>query len=475
MNSPLSNPRFARLFTAQIIALVGAGFTTVALTLLAWDMAGGSAGALLGTVLAIKMVAYVFFAPVIGGIAHRFNRKFLMILMDLLRAGIVVAMLFVSAVWQIYVLTFLLSVFSAGFKPVFQSTIPDILPDEQQYTVALSYSRLAYDLETLASPMLAGVLLLVMSYDALFVINGLAFLMSALLIWITVVPLRERIDRMGSVVNEITFGVRAYLKTPRLKGMLMFYVGVASASAMVIVNTVVYVRESLGGSEAQVAAALAASGAGSMLAATQLPRWLESIADRSVMPAGTVMMALGLVVMSVGPDFVQLLSIWFVIGFGWSLVQTPAGRVVNRSSAVKDRDSYFSAQFALSHACWLLMYPVAGQMGQAIGIETTALVLGFVVVGFAVLGTFLWPRHDPLVIEHTHNSITHTHEHTDDDHHVHSHERVDSHEPVDSDERAGEQTGGFEAAHRHEHAHEAVTHSHVFVIDDHHPVWPRPD
>lgn len=453
MKPPLDNTGFVRLFTAQVIALVGAGFTTVALTLLAYDMAGGNAGALLGTVLAIKMTAYVFFAPIIGGVAHRFNRKRLMITMDVLRACVVIAMLFVSAVWHIYVLIFLLSVFSAGFKPVFQSTIPDILPDEKHYTVALSYSRLAYDLETLASPMLAGIFLLVMSFDALFVINGLAFVGSALLIGVTAVPVREKIDRMGSVANEITFGVRSYLKTPRLRGMLVLYLGVAAASAMVIVNTVVYVREQLGGSEAQVAVALAASGAGSMVAATQLPRWLESMMDRSVMLAGMVMMALGLLVTSVSPTFVQLLAIWFVIGFGWSLVQTPAGRVVTRSSAARDRDSYFSAQFALSHACWLIAYPLAGQAGQSLGIETTALLFGFGVVAFAVLGSLIWPRHDPLVITHTHETVTHTHLHSDDDHHAHGHEKP----------------------HSHEHEHGAITHSHVFVIDDHHPVWPRPD
>ncbi len=36
---------------------------------------------------------------------------------------------------------FLLNLFSAGFKPVFAATIPDIVPEERQYTRALSMSR----------------------------------------------------------------------------------------------------------------------------------------------------------------------------------------------------------------------------------------------------------------------------------------------------------------------------------------------
>ncbi len=69
--SPLANAAFRKLFTSQVIALVGTGLTTVALTLLAYDLAQANAGVVLGTALAFKMVAYVVFAPIIGGVAHR--------------------------------------------------------------------------------------------------------------------------------------------------------------------------------------------------------------------------------------------------------------------------------------------------------------------------------------------------------------------------------------------------------------------
>ena len=68
MLSPLADPVYRRLFAAQTIALVGTGLATVALALLAYDLVGGDAGAVLGTALALKMVAYVgvayFFASI---------------------------------------------------------------------------------------------------------------------------------------------------------------------------------------------------------------------------------------------------------------------------------------------------------------------------------------------------------------------------------------------------------------------------
>ena len=422
--NPLHNAQFRRLFSAQLIALVGTGLSTVALTLLAYDLAGANAALVLGTALAFKMVAYVVFAPIVGGLAHRFARKPFLIAMDLVRAGIVLAMPFVNEIWQIYLLIFLLNLFSAGFKPVFAATVPDIVPDERAYTRALSMSRLAYDLENLLSPMLAGIALLFVTYTGLFAANAAAFLISALLIQLTAVPPSRKVARLGNVWREISFGTIGYFKTPRLRGLLALYLGVAAASAMVIVNTVVYVKEYL-------------------------------IADRPVMLFGGWVMAIGIAPIALRPAFPALLLCWFLIGLGWSLVQTPAGRVVNRSSAAEDRSAYFSAQFALSHACWLIFYPVAGQLGTRLGIDAAALWLAGAIVLFTLLASRLWPRDDAVLLVHRHAALRHVHEHVHDEHHAHQHAGIEPGEP-----------------HRHEHEHPPLTHVHPFVIDDHHSAWP---
>jgi len=454
--NPLNNPSFRRLFTAQVIALVGTGLSTVALTLFAYDLVGGNAAAVLGTAMAFKMVAYVVFAPIVGGLAHRFPRKPFLIAMDVVRAGIVLMMPFVTEVWQIYLLIFLLNLFSAGFKPVFSATIPDVVPDERQYTRALAMSRLAYDLENLLSPLLAGLALLVVTYTGLFVANSVAFIISAALIAVTRLPASQSVDRLGGIGRQISFGLLSYLKTPRLRGLLALYLAVSSASAMIIVNTVVYVRERLGGSEADVAMALAAAGAGSMIVALILPRVLDTLPDRPVMLFGSLVMAMGLVWLGTGPAFTAVLAVWFVIGVGWSLVQTPAGRIVIRSAAPGDRPAYFSAQFALSHACWLIFYPLAGQLGTRIGVESTAWVLAGGIVAFTFLAAMLWPAGDSVSLAHAHHEIEHEHEHVHGEHHEHEH-----------DGRQGEEP------HRHPHHHGRMEHTHAFVIDDHHMAWPQ--
>lgn len=264
----LANRTYRHLFAAQVIALIGTGMMTVALGLLAFRLAGDRAGAVLGTALAIKMVAYVGIAPIVDSLAGYLPRRAFLVAMDLVRASVAIALPFVNQVWQVYVLIFLLQAASAAFTPTFQATIPDVLTDERDYTRALSLSRLAYDLENLLSPMLAAALLTVISFNVLFAGTVVGFLCSALLVVSVQLPRSAAGAREGETFfDKTTKGIRIYLATPRLRGQLALNLSVASAGAMVIVSTIVLVRALLGRPDSDVAVALACFGAGSMLAA----------------------------------------------------------------------------------------------------------------------------------------------------------------------------------------------------------------
>src|SRR3546814_17823757 len=106
-------------------------------------------------------------SPRAGAVGTPAHRKRVLIAFDIVRAVLVLALPFVTAIWQVYLLIALLQTASAGFTPLFQSLIPEILTDERDYTRALSLSRLAYDLESLLSPEVAAVLLMVISFHGL--------------------------------------------------------------------------------------------------------------------------------------------------------------------------------------------------------------------------------------------------------------------------------------------------------------------
>lgn len=410
MLSTLKNPTFRHLFAAQIVALVGTGLATVALGLLAWQLAGDNAGAVLGTALAIKMVAYVTLAPVAAAIAERLPRRAFLVALDLIRAGVIAFLPFVDQVWQVYVLIFFLQAASAGFTPAFQAVIPDVLKNEEDYTNALSLLRLAEDLEQLASPMLAAALLTVVSFPVLFAGTVAGFVASALLVVTARLPGRAPAEP-GHFWADVTKGIRIYTRTPRLRGLMVMEAAVAAAGAMVYVNTVVLVQARLGLGEESVALAFAGFGAGSMLAAFLLPRILDRLEDRPVMIGGAALMVAGVALVPLAGSLATLIVLWAVIGFGFSLTQTPIGRIINRSAREADRGAVFAAQFALSHACWLVTYPLAGWIGAGAGLSVAALTLA--VIGAAGLAAVLrlWPADDQTVLPHDHPDLPPDHPH----------------------------------------------------------------
>ncbi len=396
MFSILQNRTYRHLLAAQVVALTGTGLATIALGLLAYDLAGDAAGLVLGTALTIKMVAYVVVAPLAAAIAEQIDRRKMLVVLDLVRAAVALCLPFVSEIWQVYVLIFVLQSASAGFTPTFQATIPDVLTDERDYTRALSLSRLAYDLESLLSPMLAALLLLFVSFDTLFLGTGLGFVASALLVVSVILPSPKPSGRTG-IYDRTTRGIRLYLSTTRLRGLLALSWCAAALSSMVIVNTVVLVRSDLGLSESAVAIALAGFGGGSMLAAFALPPLLDRFPDRRVMLSGSTiatstMAAAAFVSMSDLLSLPALTTLWAIAGFGYSMTLTPSGRLLTRSAGPEDRPALFAAQFTLSHACWLVLYPMAGWLMTRYGATTALTGMTCAAVLGLTTALMIWPR-----------------------------------------------------------------------------------
>ncbi|MHA7209835.1 MFS transporter [Arthrobacter sp. MDT1-65] len=394
MLSVLRRSAYRNLFTAQVVALLGTGLLTVALGLLAFELAGGRAGAVLGTALTIKMVAYVFVAPVMAALVERLPRKGVLVGADLVRAAIALSLPFVDQVWQIYVLVFILQSASATFTPAFQSLLPVVLPEEKDYTKALSLSRLAYDLESLVSPLLAAALLAVVSYSDLFIGTTAGFLVSAAMVLATRLPVIPPSQHQGSLLHRTTLGTRIFLREPTLRGLMALNLVVATATALVLVNTVVYARDLFGGSNTDVAIALAAFGAGSMLVAFVAPALLERVADRTFMLVGGTILPLGLLgaalIAGTGGSWALFLCLWVVLGIGTSMISTPSSRLLRRTATDNTRSYLFTAQFSLSHACFMLTYPIAGWVGAAAGQPAAALVLGVLALAGTVTTLAVW-------------------------------------------------------------------------------------
>ena len=99
---------FRRLFAAHVVALLGTGLSTIAIGFLVFDTTGGNAAGVLGTLLGIKMLTFLLLGPLAPLVARRVGTKRLLVLTDLARVAVALALPFVGDVVTAYLLIFVL-------------------------------------------------------------------------------------------------------------------------------------------------------------------------------------------------------------------------------------------------------------------------------------------------------------------------------------------------------------------------------
>ncbi|GAA2905071.1 hypothetical protein GCM10011428_18740 [Streptomyces violaceus] len=129
--------------------------------------------------------------------------------------------------------------------------------------------------------------------------------------------------------------------------------------------------------------------------------------------AGPLFTALGGLT-AVGGDtwrWPALLLTWAAFGALSSMVLTPTGRLIRRSTPPEARTAAFAAQFSLSHSCWLLTYPLAGWLGAGAGLQSAVAALGLITLTAGLAAVRLWPAQEPGPVEHEHSDLHADHPH----------------------------------------------------------------
>lgn len=381
---------YYRLFLAYIMALLATGIATVALALLAYDLAAEESGAVLGTALSLKMLAYIVAAPFVSVLIQHVPRRRMLIVLDVLRAGSLLVLPFVTATWQVFALVFVFALASAVFTLVYQSVVPYLLANQDDYTRSLARSRIASELESSVSPLLAAGLLLMLSSTGVFVIAAMAFVLSAWLISRMRIPKPAGL-RPGRFMATFLRGPRLFVATPGLRGLIALDVAVGFASAMVMVNTVVIVQGMFDMDRRASAIAFAVFGLGSICGAIAITPALRLFSERAVMLFGAGLLSAGMLAGTMAGTVPGLLTLWFLIGFGCALALTPATYLIRRIARPGDLQILFAAQLALTSACLMVAYSAAGWLGATVGLRATFAILGGLACAATVVARLLWP------------------------------------------------------------------------------------
>jgi MFS family permease len=176
------NRNFRRLWVAQIVSEIGDWFYTLSIYTLLLQLTGRASSVALALVL--QVLPQTLVGPTAGVINDRLRRKHMMIAADLIRFGVVLAMLFVrsrSMVWLVYPLLLAETVMAAFFEPARSAVIPNIAA-KGEVLIANTLSSATWSVNLLIGASVGGLVAAFFGRDAVFVLNAISFLVSAALI-----------------------------------------------------------------------------------------------------------------------------------------------------------------------------------------------------------------------------------------------------------------------------------------------------
>src|SRR5579863_7813214 len=176
------NRNFRRLWMAQIVSEIGDWFYTLSIYTLLLQLTGRPSSVALALVL--QVLPQTLIGPTAGVINDRLRRKQVMIAADLVRFVIVLAMLLVrsqSTVWLVYPLLLGETIMAAFFEPARSSVLPNIAA-RGEVLIANTLSSATWSVNLLVGASVGGLVAAFFGRDAVFILNALSFLVSAIFI-----------------------------------------------------------------------------------------------------------------------------------------------------------------------------------------------------------------------------------------------------------------------------------------------------
>lgn len=208
--SILKNKNFFLLWQGQLVSVLGDALYTIALNFFVLETTGSTA--IMGTVIALVTIPRIIFGPLSGVIVDRYDRKKLIILGDIIRG---LSILFIAfafknrnlKIWMIMIVAIISGICSSFFNPAIESVLPDIIPSEN-----LIQANSIYQIATTGADILGqsigGILYTLIGAAAMFLINGLSYLFSAITETFINVPKIEHKNSNITLKKDLQDGIQ---------------------------------------------------------------------------------------------------------------------------------------------------------------------------------------------------------------------------------------------------------------------------
>lgn len=374
MSSALRSPAFVRVLLAGFVSDTGDWMLFVALPLVVYRLTGSALGTSVAFVL--ELVPIVLLAPLTARLVGRFDRRRLLVVVSLVQAAAVAPLLFVRSAEQIpvlYAVIVLQASCSAIFEPAKDSWMPDLVSADRLVS-ANALIGLAQNVGRLVGGPLGGALLAFGKMDVIVAADVASFILAAVLLW-SAPHDRARRAMDATVGGGAHIPAPGALATPdgtapvrvgvfpalRQRGMCATYVSAglaAMAQGLFLVLFVLFVTDSLNGTDAEVGLLRGIQAVGSIAAGAALG--LFSVAARPQRLAVIGAITFGIISLTVWNLPAISTATWpYVVLFmlvGAPGVLLATGYISLIQTTAADRGSAFAA------------YGLVSAIGQGIGL-----------------------------------------------------------------------------------------------------------
>jgi MFS family permease len=403
------NRNVRRLWLAQIVSEIGDWFYTLSIYTLLLQLTGHAGSVALALVL--QVLPQTLVGPTAGVVNDRLRRKHVMIASDLVRFCVVLAMLLVrsrSMVWLVYPLLLAETTMAAFFEPARTAVIPNIAPS-RDVLVANTLSSATWSVNLMIGASVGGVVAALFGRDAVFILNALSFLASALLISgmkfpephaESSAPLRAR-DLVD--FSPIVEGIRYIRSHATLLPTVFAKAGELMVGPSWVIFTVMGAREfavhrrgidEAGGAMLGMSILLAGRGVGALVGPLISARWAGHY-DRRLrlgILLGYLTIATGYAVLGVSRSIWMAAACAMIAHAGGSTVWVFSTTLLQRHSEDRFRGRVFSADLGVSSLSFALTAYLAGRLLDAgLSARTVATGTGIAMVIPATL-LALWLR-----------------------------------------------------------------------------------
>ncbi|MFG6149178.1 MFS transporter [Halobacillus sp. B23F22_1] len=197
------NRGYVTLMTAQVISSLGDWLSIVAIITLVglkWE-ATPMQVSLVFLCLALPMA---LLGPAAGTVADRMNRKLLMMMSDLVRAGLFLVLAFAETLWLVYLCLFTIGAFSAVFVPAKNGKLKELVAPEHMKS-AMSVTSMIDSSTKVMGPLLSGLLVAAFGAKIVFFIDSASFFLSAIFIFLLPKSLETLNEEQGEEGHRFTF------------------------------------------------------------------------------------------------------------------------------------------------------------------------------------------------------------------------------------------------------------------------------